>query len=78
MRVGDAVTLCVISEKKEISEKSGLTITQVSNWFKNKRQRDRMTQRQQKFCQKEMKGAGSYTQPPQSCMVRNPTTICYR
>jgi homeobox protein SIX4 len=27
-------------EKKELSEKTGLTLTQVSNWFKNRRQRD--------------------------------------
>ncbi|CAH1981555.1 unnamed protein product [Acanthoscelides obtectus] len=28
-------------EKKELSEATGLTTTQVSNWFKNRRQRDR-------------------------------------
>lgn len=27
-------------EKKDLSEKTGLTMTQVSNWFKNRRQRD--------------------------------------
>uniref|UniRef100_A0A1I8JNE8 Homeobox domain-containing protein n=1 Tax=Macrostomum lignano TaxID=282301 RepID=A0A1I8JNE8_9PLAT len=28
-------------EKKELAEETGLTTTQVSNWFKNRRQRDR-------------------------------------
>uniref|UniRef100_A0A0K8VRE5 Homeobox protein SIX4 n=1 Tax=Bactrocera latifrons TaxID=174628 RepID=A0A0K8VRE5_BACLA len=31
-------------EKKTLSEKTGLTLTQVSNWFKNRRQRDRTPQ----------------------------------
>ena len=28
-------------EKKALAKKTGLTLTQVSNWFKNRRQRDR-------------------------------------
>ena len=28
-------------EKKTLAKKTGLTMTQVSNWFKNRRQRDR-------------------------------------
>lgn len=28
-------------EKKMLAKKTGLTLTQVSNWFKNRRQRDR-------------------------------------
>ncbi|KAK6635837.1 hypothetical protein RUM44_001091 [Polyplax serrata] len=28
-------------EKRELAEATGLTTTQVSNWFKNRRQRDR-------------------------------------
>ncbi|XP_025835403.1 homeobox protein SIX1-like [Agrilus planipennis] len=31
-------------EKKELSERTGLTLVQVSNWFKNRRQRDRTPQ----------------------------------
>ncbi|EDW34715.1 GL12751 [Drosophila persimilis] len=31
-------------EKKTLSKKTGLTLTQVSNWFKNRRQRDRTPQ----------------------------------
>ncbi|VDM32976.1 unnamed protein product [Hydatigera taeniaeformis] len=31
-------------EKKELSELTGLTTTQVSNWFKNRRQRDRASE----------------------------------
>ena len=28
-------------EKKSLAKRTGLTMTQVSNWFKNRRQRDR-------------------------------------
>lgn len=31
-------------EKKVLARKTGLTLTQVSNWFKNRRQRDRTPQ----------------------------------
>ncbi|XP_020642943.3 homeobox protein SIX2 [Pogona vitticeps] len=31
-------------EKRELAEATGLTTTQVSNWFKNRRQRDRATE----------------------------------
>lgn len=31
-------------EKKTLAKKTGLTLTQVSNWFKNRRQRDRTPQ----------------------------------
>jgi homeobox protein SIX4 len=31
-------------EKKQLAKKTGLTLTQVSNWFKNRRQRDRTPQ----------------------------------
>lgn len=31
-------------EKRQLSEITGLTLTQVSNWFKNRRQRDRTPQ----------------------------------
>lgn len=31
-------------EKKLLAKKTGLTLTQVSNWFKNRRQRDRTPQ----------------------------------
>ncbi|XKL66400.1 hypothetical protein PGB90_009820 [Kerria lacca] len=31
-------------EKKNLSKRTGLTLTQVSNWFKNRRQRDRTPQ----------------------------------
>lgn len=34
-------------EKKALAKKTGLTLTQVSNWFKNRRQRDRTSQQQQ-------------------------------
>lgn len=31
-------------EKQELAESTGLTTTQVSNWFKNRRQRDRASE----------------------------------
>ncbi|KAK6182746.1 hypothetical protein SNE40_010360 [Patella caerulea] len=34
-------------EKRTLAKKTGLTLTQVSNWFKNRRQRDRTPQTQQ-------------------------------
>lgn len=33
-------------EKRNLAEKTGLTLVQVSNWFKNRRQRDRTPQQQ--------------------------------
>ncbi|VEN55058.1 unnamed protein product, partial [Callosobruchus maculatus] len=35
-------------EKRELSEATGLTTTQVSNWFKNRRQRDRAAEHKDK------------------------------
>ena len=34
-------------EKRNLAKKTGLTLTQVSNWFKNRRQRDRTPQQHQ-------------------------------
>lgn len=34
-------------EKRSLAKKTGLTLTQVSNWFKNRRQRDRTPQQHQ-------------------------------
>lgn len=34
-------------EKRNLAKKTGLTLTQVSNWFKNRRQRDRTPHQQQ-------------------------------
>lgn len=35
-------------EKRELAEATGLTTTQVSNWFKNRRQRDRAAEHKDK------------------------------
>ena len=35
-------------EKRTLAKKTGLTLTQVSNWFKNRRQRDRTPPQQQR------------------------------
>lgn len=37
-------------EKRALAKKTGLTLTQVSNWFKNRRQRDRTPQQPQAAC----------------------------
>jgi len=29
-------------DKQDLSDKTGLSLTQISNWFKNRRQRDRL------------------------------------
>ena len=39
-------------EKKSLAENTGLTTTQVSNWFKNKRQRDRANEAKEKLVSK--------------------------
>lgn len=36
-------------EKRELAEATGLTTTQVSNWFKNRRQRDRAAEAKERF-----------------------------
>lgn len=36
-------------EKRELAEATGLTTTQVSNWFKNRRQRDRAAEHKDRF-----------------------------
>lgn len=36
-------------EKRELAEATGLTTTQVSNWFKNRRQRDRAAEAKDRF-----------------------------
>lgn len=38
-----------LEEKHRLAEKTDLTVTQVSNWFKNKRQRIRMTRQSKRF-----------------------------
>lgn len=36
-------------EKRELAEGTGLTVTQVSNWFKNRRQRDRAAEAKERW-----------------------------
>lgn len=36
-------------EKRELAEATGLTTTQVSNWFKNRRQRDRAAEHKDRY-----------------------------
>ncbi|EGT42536.1 CBN-CEH-33 protein [Caenorhabditis brenneri] len=44
-------------EKRELAEKTHLTVTQVSNWFKNRRQRDRAGVHEGKDCLKDLGGS---------------------
>lgn len=55
-------------EKKDLSEKTGLTLTQVSNWFKNRRQRDSS----QKQSDDEQSQSRSSADLMISCDVRSP------
>ncbi|XP_052769363.1 homeobox protein SIX6-like [Mya arenaria] len=41
-------------EKRSLAKKTGLTLTQVSNWFKNRRQRDRTPTQQHGFVNREL------------------------
>ncbi|KAJ0170481.1 hypothetical protein K1T71_013852 [Dendrolimus kikuchii] len=47
-------------EKRALAQKTGLTLTQVSNWFKNRRQRDRTPQQSSR---PEMLVSAQYTGP---------------
>ncbi|XP_074593774.1 homeobox protein SIX3-like [Brevipalpus obovatus] len=42
------------TKKKELAERTGLTPTQVGNWFKNRRQRDRAAAAKNKMIQQQM------------------------
>jgi hypothetical protein len=38
------------AKKRELAQATGLTPTQVGNWFKNRRQRDRAAQAKNRYC----------------------------
>ncbi|XP_012264792.1 homeobox protein SIX2 [Athalia rosae] len=46
-------------EKKNLAKKTGLTLTQVSNWFKNRRQRDRTPQSRSEMLPLSCQNTGS-------------------
>lgn len=46
-------------EKRELAEGTGLTTTQVSNWFKNRRQRDRAAEHSKEAGEKHLDSSGS-------------------
>ncbi|XP_030751194.1 homeobox protein SIX1-like [Sitophilus oryzae] len=68
-------------EKRELAEATGLTTTQVSNWFKNRRQRDRAAEHkdstqpnQDKQHTMDSSGSESDTEPtPHKMAAYNPT-----
>lgn len=47
-------------EKRLLAKKTGLTLTQVSNWFKNRRQRDRTPRTYERFCFSNIKSTVFY------------------
>ncbi|XP_033123386.1 homeobox protein SIX2-like [Anneissia japonica] len=61
-------------EKRELSEATGLTTTQVSNWFKNRRQRDRAAEaKERENVEQENKALGraSTSSEDESGMLEN-------
>ncbi|XP_062850952.1 homeobox protein six1a [Trichomycterus rosablanca] len=44
-------------DKRQLAEATGLTATQVSNWFKNRRQRDRAAEAKDR-CNSDLRGSG--------------------
>jgi len=52
-------------DKKDLAELTGLTTTQVSNWFKNRRQRDRAADSKDGRC--------AFTRPASSLLCRRPS-----
>ncbi|KAI8483651.1 homeobox protein SIX1-like [Branchiostoma floridae x Branchiostoma belcheri] len=60
-------------EKRELAEATGLTTTQVSNWFKNRRQRDRAAEAKEREQQEQTKlGPDQVGQPGEDQVDRNP------
>nr|AOG30808.1 Six2 [Doryteuthis pealeii] len=56
-------------EKRELAEATGLTTTQVSNWFKNRRQRDRAAEAKETRCDGtpgQICTSPGYLDPPES------------
>ncbi|XP_035679628.1 homeobox protein SIX1-like [Branchiostoma floridae] len=60
-------------EKRELAEATGLTTTQVSNWFKNRRQRDRAAEAKEREQQEQTKlGPDQVGQPGEDQVDRTP------
>ncbi|XP_026132163.1 homeobox protein SIX2-like [Carassius auratus] len=59
-------------EKKELAEATGLTTTQVSNWFKNRRQRDRAAEAKER----ENDGANPNGHNPLTSHVNENKSLC--
>ncbi|XP_065259775.1 homeobox protein SIX1 isoform X1 [Emys orbicularis] len=52
-------------EKRELAEATGLTTTQVSNWFKNRRQRDRAAEAKERYLENTENNNTSTNKPNQ-------------
>ncbi|XP_071415469.1 homeobox protein SIX1 isoform X2 [Pithys albifrons albifrons] len=52
-------------EKRELAEATGLTTTQVSNWFKNRRQRDRAAEAKERYVENTENNNAATNKPNQ-------------
>ena len=63
-------------EKQQLAEQTGLTLTQIGNWFKNRRQRDRSLPRQQ-LQQQRYRHTTAMTSDEQSLYATVSCTLLY-
>ncbi|XP_012696888.1 homeobox protein SIX2a isoform X1 [Clupea harengus] len=62
-------------EKRELAEATGLTTTQVSNWFKNRRQRDRAAEAKERYEENNENSNTNSHNPLSSSMNGNKTIL---
>ncbi|XP_029449204.1 homeobox protein SIX2 isoform X1 [Rhinatrema bivittatum] len=62
-------------EKRELAEATGLTTTQVSNWFKNRRQRDRAAEAKERYEENNENSNSNSHNPLSSSMNGNKTVL---
>ncbi|OCT77656.1 homeobox protein SIX2 isoform X1 [Xenopus laevis] len=61
-------------EKRELAEATGLTTTQVSNWFKNRRQRDRAAEAKERY-EENNENSNSNSHNPLSSSMNGGKTV---
>ncbi|KAM9315787.1 homeobox protein SIX2 [Gastrophryne carolinensis] len=61
-------------EKRELAEATGLTTTQVSNWFKNRRQRDRAAEAKDRY-EENSENSNSSSHPALSSSMNGGKTV---
>ncbi|XP_062429583.1 homeobox protein SIX2 isoform X1 [Rhea pennata] len=62
-------------EKRELAEATGLTTTQVSNWFKNRRQRDRAAEAKERYGENNENSNSNSHNPLSASMNGNKTVL---